>query len=96
VRVRSFGSHKRCPLTNSASFFFFVLITHIGIPYKTGTFSSHEDELIRQTIKDYVARNNMPEDAIQRWFENGNGRGRFEKNDLKALWVEIGKQVDMA
>ncbi|KAF9364567.1 RNA polymerase I enhancer binding protein [Mortierella sp. NVP85] len=59
------------------------------IPYKTGTFSSHEDELIRQTIKDYVARNNMPEDAIQRWFENGNGRGRFEKNDLKALWVEI-------
>jgi hypothetical protein len=43
-----------------------------------------------------VARNNMPEDAIQRWFENGNGRGRFEKNDLKALWVEIGKQVDMA
>lgn len=38
-----------------------------------------------------MARNNMPEDAIQRWFENGNGRGRFEKNDLKALWVEIGK-----
>ncbi|KAI8361854.1 hypothetical protein B0O80DRAFT_434508 [Mortierella sp. GBAus27b] len=59
------------------------------IPYKTGTFSSHEDELIRQTIKDYVSRNNMPEDAIERWFENGNGRGRFEKNDLKALWVEI-------
>ena len=62
----------------------------IGISYKTGTFSSHEDELIRETIKGYVARNNMPEDAIQRWFENGNGRGRFEKNDLKALWVEIG------
>ncbi|KAF9167873.1 RNA polymerase I enhancer binding protein [Mortierella sp. AD011] len=60
-----------------------------GIAYKTGTFSSHEDELIRQTIKDYVTRNNMPEDAIQRWFQNGNGRGRFEKNDLKALWVEI-------
>ncbi|KAF9355041.1 RNA polymerase I enhancer binding protein [Mortierella sp. AD094] len=60
-----------------------------GIAYKTGTFSSHEDELIRQTIKDYVARNSMPEDAIQRWFQNGNGRGRFEKNDLKALWVEI-------
>ncbi|KAF9925360.1 RNA polymerase I enhancer binding protein [Linnemannia zychae] len=60
-----------------------------GISYKTGTFSSHEDELIRETIKNYVARNNMPEDAIQRWFENGNGRGRFEKNDLKALWVEI-------
>ncbi|KAG0275493.1 RNA polymerase I enhancer binding protein [Linnemannia exigua] len=60
-----------------------------GISYKTGTFSSHEDELIRETIKGYVARNNMPEDAIQRWFENGNGRGRFEKNDLKALWVEI-------
>ncbi|KAF9945313.1 RNA polymerase I enhancer binding protein [Mortierella alpina] len=60
-----------------------------GISYKTGTFSSHEDELIRQTIKDYVARHNMPEDAIQRWFQNGNGRGRFEKNDLKALWVEI-------
>ncbi|KAF8935092.1 hypothetical protein EDD21DRAFT_377110 [Dissophora ornata] len=59
------------------------------IAYKTGTFSSREDELIRQTIKDYVARNNMPEDAIERWFENGNGRGRFEKNDLKALWVEI-------
>ncbi|KAG0197039.1 RNA polymerase I enhancer binding protein [Mortierella sp. GBA30] len=60
-----------------------------GISYKTGTFSSHEDELIRQTIRDYVARHNMPEDAIQRWFQNGNGRGRFEKNDLKALWVEI-------
>ncbi|KAG9320615.1 hypothetical protein KVV02_001233 [Mortierella alpina] len=60
-----------------------------GISYKTGTFSSHEDELIRQTIKDYVARHSMPEDAIQRWFQNGNGRGRFEKNDLKALWVEI-------
>ncbi|KAF9133646.1 RNA polymerase I enhancer binding protein [Mortierella sp. 14UC] len=60
-----------------------------GISYKTGTFSSHEDELIRETIKGYVARNSMPEDAIQRWFENGNGRGRFEKNDLKALWVEI-------
>ncbi|KAF8949464.1 RNA polymerase I enhancer binding protein [Haplosporangium gracile] len=60
-----------------------------GISYKTGTFSSHEDELIRETIKGYVVRNNMPEDAIQRWFENGNGRGRFEKNDLKALWVEI-------
>lgn len=62
----------------------------LGISYKTGTFSSHEDELIRETIKGYVARNSMPEDAIQRWFENGNGRGRFEKNDLKALWVEIG------
>ncbi|CAO3564577.1 unnamed protein product [Mortierella alpina] len=60
-----------------------------GISYKTGTFSSHEDELIRETIKHYVARHSMPEDAIQRWFQNGNGRGRFEKNDLKALWVEI-------
>ncbi|KAG0248247.1 RNA polymerase I enhancer binding protein [Mortierella polycephala] len=64
-----------------------------GIAYKTGTFSSHEDEMIRETIKDYVARNNMPEDAIQRWFENGNGRGRFEKNDLKALWVEIAARL---
>ncbi|KAG0075252.1 RNA polymerase I enhancer binding protein [Podila epicladia] len=60
-----------------------------GIAYRTGTFSSHEDELIRQTISEYVARHNMAEDAINRWFENGNGRGRFEKNDLKALWVEI-------
>ncbi|CAO3574938.1 unnamed protein product [Mortierella alpina] len=60
-----------------------------GIAYRTGTFSSQEDQLIRQTIRDYVARHNMPEDAIKRWFENGNGRGRFEKNDLKALWVEI-------
>ncbi|KAF9371131.1 RNA polymerase I enhancer binding protein [Podila verticillata] len=60
-----------------------------GIAYRTGTFSSHEDELIRQTISDYVSRHNMAEDAINRWFENGNGRGRFEKNDLKALWVEI-------
>ncbi|KAF9181438.1 RNA polymerase I enhancer binding protein [Haplosporangium sp. Z 767] len=64
-----------------------------GISYKTGTFSSHEDEMIRETIKDYVARNSMPEDAIQRWFENGNGRGRFEKNDLKALWVEIAARL---
>ncbi|KAG9320273.1 hypothetical protein KVV02_003930 [Mortierella alpina] len=60
-----------------------------GIAYRTGTFSSQEDQLIRQTIHDYVARHNMAEDAIKRWFENGNGRGRFEKNDLKALWVEI-------
>ncbi|KAF9288326.1 RNA polymerase I enhancer binding protein [Mortierella alpina] len=60
-----------------------------GIAYRTGTFSSQEDQLIRQTIRDYVARHNMAEDAIKRWFENGNGRGRFEKNDLKALWVEI-------
>ncbi|KAF9562924.1 RNA polymerase I enhancer binding protein [Mortierella alpina] len=60
-----------------------------GIAYRTGTFSSQEDQLIRQTIRDYVSRHNMPEDAIKRWFENGNGRGRFEKNDLKALWVEI-------
>jgi len=35
----------------------------------------------------------MAEDAINRWFENGNGRGRFEKNDLKALWVEIGMNI---
>ncbi|KAF9957009.1 RNA polymerase I enhancer binding protein [Mortierella alpina] len=60
-----------------------------GIAYRTGTFSSQEDQLIRQTIRDYVARHNMAEDSIKRWFENGNGRGRFEKNDLKALWVEI-------
>ncbi|KAF9956445.1 hypothetical protein BGZ70_009875 [Mortierella alpina] len=60
-----------------------------GIAYRTGTFSSQEDQLIRQTIRDYVARHNMAEDAIKRWSENGNGRGRPEKNDLKALWVEI-------
>ncbi|KAF9433191.1 RNA polymerase I enhancer binding protein [Entomortierella beljakovae] len=58
-----------------------------------GTFSSHEDELIRQTITEYVKRNNMAEDSIQRWFQNGNGRGRFEKNDLKALWVEIAARL---
>ncbi|KAF9971699.1 RNA polymerase I enhancer binding protein [Actinomortierella ambigua] len=60
-----------------------------GIKYRTGTFSAQEDEIIRQTIRDYVKRHNMAPDAIERWFENGNGRGRFEKNDLKALWVEI-------
>ncbi|KAG0255979.1 RNA polymerase I enhancer binding protein [Actinomortierella ambigua] len=60
-----------------------------GIKYRTGTFSAQEDEIIRQTIRDYVKRHNMAHDAIERWFENGNGRGRFEKNDLKALWVEI-------
>ncbi|GJJ76654.1 hypothetical protein EMPS_09013 [Entomortierella parvispora] len=61
-----------------------------GIAYKTGTFSTNEDDIIRRTIKEYVIRNKMPEDAIQRWFNNGSsGRGRLEKNDLKALWVEI-------
>ncbi|KAG0043033.1 RNA polymerase I enhancer binding protein [Gryganskiella cystojenkinii] len=61
-----------------------------GIAYKTGTFSTNEDDVIRKTIREYVIRNKMPEDAIQRWFNNGaTGRGRLEKNDLKALWIEI-------
>lgn len=35
----------------------------------------------------------MPTNAIHEWFEKASGRGsgKTERNELKPLWVEIGK-----
>ncbi|KAG0218683.1 hypothetical protein BGX33_006438 [Mortierella sp. NVP41] len=62
-----------------------------GIQYRMGTFSVEEDNVIRQSISEYIARHNMPEDSIREWFEKSSGRGagKLERNELKPLWVEI-------
>ncbi|KAG0065856.1 RNA polymerase I enhancer binding protein [Linnemannia elongata] len=62
-----------------------------GIPYRTGTFSAEEDNIIRQSINEYISRHNMPTNAIHEWFEKASGRGsgKTERNELKPLWVEI-------
>ncbi|KAG0276630.1 RNA polymerase I enhancer binding protein [Linnemannia exigua] len=62
-----------------------------GIKYRMGTFSAEEDNIIRQSISEYISRHNMPEHSIHEWFEKSSGRGsgKLERNELKPLWVEI-------
>lgn len=62
-----------------------------GIPYRTGTFSAEEDNIIRQSIDEYISRHNLPANSIHEWFEKSSGRGsgKTERNELKPLWVEI-------
>ncbi|KAG0378046.1 RNA polymerase I enhancer binding protein [Mortierella sp. AD032] len=62
-----------------------------GIKYRMGTFSAEEDNIIRQSISEYISRHNMPELSIHEWFEKSSGRGsgKLERNELKPLWVEI-------
>ncbi|GJJ69470.1 hypothetical protein EMPS_01816 [Entomortierella parvispora] len=65
-----------------------------GIKYRTGTFSENEDQLIRQTIREYLVRNSMPADAIELWFQNGDARNNVGKEELKPLWVEIARRLE--
>ncbi|KAI1318341.1 RNA polymerase I enhancer binding protein [Mortierella claussenii] len=65
-----------------------------GITYKMGTFSTLEDNVIRQTIREYFTRIGREESAMTRWFENNSGKGREEKNELKPLWVEIAARLE--
>ncbi|ORZ12477.1 hypothetical protein BCR41DRAFT_100440 [Lobosporangium transversale] len=65
-----------------------------GLTYKMGTFNSNEDQIIRDTIREYFARHNLDEGAMTRWFQNNSGKGREEKNELKLLWVEIAARLE--
>ncbi|KAK3844877.1 MAG: hypothetical protein J3R72DRAFT_365192, partial [Linnemannia gamsii] len=68
-----------------------MVFSNIGIKYRMGTFSAEEDNIIRQSISEYISRHNMPELSIHEWFEKSSGRGsgKLERNELKPLWVEI-------
>ncbi|KAF9175813.1 RNA polymerase I enhancer binding protein [Mortierella sp. AD011] len=65
-----------------------------GITYRTGTFSAHEDQVIKQTIREYLSRHNMEESSLVRWFQGGDGKAQVEKNELKPLWVEIAVRLE--
>ncbi|KAG0054408.1 RNA polymerase I enhancer binding protein [Gryganskiella cystojenkinii] len=69
-----------------------------SIKYRTGTFSMNEDLLIRQTIREYLARNGMPADTIETWFQGSAGRNgvvkEAGKEELKPLWVEIARRLE--
>ncbi|KAF9115334.1 RNA polymerase I enhancer binding protein [Mortierella sp. AM989] len=65
-----------------------------GIAYRTGTFSAQEDQVIKQTIREYLSRHNMEESSLVRWFQGGDGKAQVEKNELKPLWVEIAVRLE--
>lgn len=59
-----------------------------GLKYTKGVFTCQEDEIIRETIRDYTARHNKPADMVENWFIDPS-RGRDDKDELRPLWVEI-------
>ncbi|KAG0358242.1 RNA polymerase I enhancer binding protein [Gamsiella multidivaricata] len=65
-----------------------------GITYHKGNFSAQEDRIIRETVRDYIARNNKPEDLVERWFSEQQGYTRADKNGLAALWTEIAVRLE--
>jgi hypothetical protein len=52
-----------------------------------------EDSLIRQTVREYAARHNQPEDVAERWFNESDSQRRTDKDELKQLWIEMGTSI---